>query len=120
MKIALTTAGSDPDAMLDTRFGRAPKFLIYDTDFGTYHVQDNHQNLNAEQGAGIQSAVHLKQAQVDCVITGHCGPKAFATLDAAGVEVYTCEPMPIKDAIEQFTGGKLTKAQSANAEAHWV
>lgn len=120
MRIAITTAGNDLDAPLDPRFGRAPKFIIYDTDFGTFHVKDNEQNLNAAQGAGIQSALHLKAERVDSVITGNCGPKAFATLDAAGIAIYTCKALPISKVIEQFIARKLTKAECANVEAHWV
>ena len=53
MKIVFTTSGSDLNALLDTRFGRAPKFLVYDLDSGKFEVIDNQQNLNAAQGAGI-------------------------------------------------------------------
>jgi predicted Fe-Mo cluster-binding NifX family protein len=120
MRIAITTAGNTLSAPIDSRFGRAPKFLIYDTDFGTYHIKDNVQNLNAAQGAGIQSALNLKKENVDCVITGNCGPKAYATLDAAEVAVYTCKEGTIKAALDQFKYGKLNKAQEANVEAHWV
>lgn len=120
MRIAFTTSGSDLDAALDSRFGRAPKFLIYDTDFGTYHVKNNIQNLNAAQGAGIQSAMTLAEEHVDCVITGNCGPKAYATLDAAGIAIYTCEKGTINEAIGKLKNGTLTQSQKANVEAHWV
>lgn len=120
MRIAVTTAGGTLDAPIDTRFGRAPKFLIYDTDFDTYHVKPNEQNVNAAQGAGIQSAMHVCDEHVDCVITGHCGPKAYATLNAAGVAVYTCPNSSVGEAIEQLKLGKLSQADAANVEAHWV
>lgn len=120
MRIALTTSGINLDAPLDSRFGRAPKLLIYDSDLGTYHIQGNEQNLNAAQGAGIQTAMHLCDEKVDCVITGNCGPKAYATLDAAGIPVYTCKECAINKAIALFKKGKLKKLQEANVEAHWV
>lgn len=53
MKVAFTISGNDRDASLDSRFGRALGFIIYDTDNGTFDVIDNQQNLNAAQGAGI-------------------------------------------------------------------
>lgn len=120
MKIAITTSGSDLDAPLDSRFGRAPKFLIYYSDLGTYHVQKNEKNLNATQGAGIQSALHLCDEKVDCVITGNCGPKAYATLSAANISVYTVESTTVGEAIEMLKRGELTEAQEANVEAHWA
>lgn len=120
MKIALTTAGTDLDAALDRRFGRAPKFLIYDTETETFRMKNNTQNLNAAQGAGIQSAMNLAEEQIDCVITGNCGPKAYATLNAAGIAIYTCEEGTLSEAIERFKNGSLTKSQEANVEGHWV
>jgi predicted Fe-Mo cluster-binding NifX family protein len=120
MKIAITTSGNDLDAPIDSRFGRAPKFLIYDTYFDTYHVKDNKQNLNAAQGAGIQAALHLTEERVDCVITGNCGPKAYATLDAVRIAVYICKEGTVKEALELFKNGKLTTAQGASVEAHWA
>lgn len=77
MKIALTTSGRDLNAPLDSRFGRAPLFLIYDLDANTFDVVDNQQNLNAAQGAGIQSAQNIARLNVKALITGHCGPKAL-------------------------------------------
>lgn len=120
MKIALTTAGSTLDAPLDSRFGRAPKFVIYDSDFDTFHVKNNEQNLNAAQGAGIQTATHLCQEGVDCVITGNCGPKAYATLNAANIAIYTCEDATVGEAIEKLRRGELTKSAEANVAGHWV
>ena len=56
MKIAFTTSGETLDSPLDSRFGRAPKFLVYDLDKNTFVVIDNGQNLNAAGGAGVQAA----------------------------------------------------------------
>jgi predicted Fe-Mo cluster-binding NifX family protein len=120
MKIAITTAGQDLTAMVDTRFGRAPQFLIYDSETDGVTLKENTQNLNAAQGAGIQSATHLANEQVDAVITGNCGPKAFAVLDAAKIKVYTCADCTIAHAIELLKNNELTPAENANVEGHWA
>lgn len=120
MKIAITTAGHDLDAMVDTRFGRAPQFLIYYTERGAFTIKENTQNLNAAQGAGIQSATHLATEQVDAVITGNCGPKAYAVLDAARIKVYTCSDCTISHALTLLKNNELTPAENANVEGHWV
>ncbi len=120
MKIAITTAGDNLEATVDTRFGRAPQFLIYETEGGACYIKSNDQNLNAAQGAGIQSAVHLCNEKVDSVITGNCGPKAFATLDAAGVAIYTCSNLTVGEAIEKLKNGTLEAAKEANVEGHWA
>ncbi len=119
MKIALTTSGNSLDAPLDSRFGRAQKFLIYDLENGSFESIDNAQNLNAAQGAGIQSAQNVANASVQCVITGHCGPKAFRVLTAAGIAVYCAEGITIAQALERFKSGSLKKAESADVEGHW-
>jgi len=56
MKIAFTTLGVTLAAPLDSRFGRASKFILYDLERDYFEVIDNRQNLNTDQGAGIQSA----------------------------------------------------------------
>lgn len=120
MKVAITTAGHDLDAKVDPRFGRAPRFLIYFSERGVFTSKENTQNLNAAQGAGIQTATHLANEQVDAVITGNCGPKAYAVLDAAQIKVYTCPGCTVGDAIEKLTRGELKAAEKANVEGHWV
>lgn len=120
MKIAITTAGNDLNAPVDTRFGRAPRFLIFHTETDVFTIKENTQNLNAAQGAGIQTATHLAKEQVDCVITGNCGPKAFAVLDAAGIKIYTCSDMTIQEAIDKLKIGELEESSEANVEGHWM
>ena len=77
MKIAITTTGDNLNAPMDARFGRAQKFIVYDLDSNSFEVVDNQQNLNAIQGAGIQSAEAVAKTGARAVLTGHCGPKAF-------------------------------------------
>ena len=67
-------------------------------------------------GAGIQAAKKVNELGVDALITGHVGPKAFATLQAGKVTIYTGTAA---DAIKQFKAGKLKAAGSADVEGHW-
>ena len=120
MKIALTTSGKDLNAPLDSRFGRAPKFLVYDLEAKTFEVVDNDQNLNAAQGAGIQSAQNIARLGVKALITGHCGPKAFRVLQAAKIKIYNTTTSTVLEAINDYRNGKSTEAVSADAEGHWV
>ncbi|MFO7570570.1 MAG: NifB/NifX family molybdenum-iron cluster-binding protein [Smithellaceae bacterium] len=120
MKIAVTTSGNDLFAPLDTRFGRAPKFLIYDLDANTFEVVDNQQNLNAAQGAGIQSAQNIARLGAGALITGHCGPKAFRVLQAAGIKIYNTSAATVTEALDQYRAGKLTASANADVEGHWA
>ncbi|MBN1866798.1 NifB/NifX family molybdenum-iron cluster-binding protein [Candidatus Sumerlaeota bacterium] len=120
MKIAFTTSGDNLDAPLDTRFGRAPKFLVYDLDSDTFDLIDNRQNLNAAQGAGIQSAESVARTGAKCLVSGHCGPNAFRVLTAAGIKVYNIDAATVGEALERFRAGKLVEAPTADVEGHWA
>lgn len=120
MKIVFTTSGDGPDAPLDDRFGRAPKFLVYDLDGDTWDLLDNAQNLGASQGAGIQAAEAVVRAGARAVVTGHCGPKAFRVLAAAGVTVYNTEVATVSAALVEFRAGHLVPAHGADVEGHWA
>lgn len=117
--IAFTTAGQELAAALDPRFGRAANFLIYDTDQKTTWIIENQQGRSAAQGAGIQAAETIVRAGVDALVTGHCGPKAFKVLDAAGVKVFNCNAATVDEALQQLQAGKLTAAENSDVEGHW-
>lgn len=119
MKIAFTTSGNNLDAQLDQRFGRAAAFLIYDVEQETFTLIDNQQNLSAAQGAGIQAAEKIASQDVEILLTGHCGPKAFRVLQAAGVKVYNTSAATVREALELFQQGKLKAAESADVDGHW-
>jgi predicted Fe-Mo cluster-binding NifX family protein len=114
MKIAFTTSGETLDAPLDIRFGRAPKFLVYDTDKNTFEVIDNRQSLNVAQGAGIQAAETVARAGVNSLVTGHCGPKAFSVLSAAGITIYCTGAPTVAAALKEFRAGTLEPAESVD------
>ena len=120
VKIAFSTSGETLESPLDLRFGRAPKFLVYDLDRGTYDVIDNRQNLDAAQGAGIQSAETVARLGVSILVSGHCGPKAFRVLRAAGIRIYTSDAPTVAEALELYRSGKLTEAKAADVDGHWA
>jgi predicted Fe-Mo cluster-binding NifX family protein len=120
MKIVITSMGDDLQSRLDPRFGRAARFILFDTDSRQFEVVDNAQNLNAPQGAGVQSAETVSQLGADCLLTGHCGPKAFRALSAAGIKVCTGLEGTVAEAIRRFEAGELETASSADVEGHWL
>lgn len=120
MKIALTTTGDTLEADMDPRFGRASRFLIYDSEQKSWVTVDNSQNLNASQGAGIQAATTLSKTGATVLITGNCGPKAFKVLTAAGVTIYPCTAKTVAEALAQFFNQELHETTEATNEGHWV
>ncbi len=119
MKIAITSTGKTLDAQVDQRFGRAQLFLVLDTETDEIKVVDNQQNLNAAQGAGIQAAETVVNQEIEVLITGHCGPNAYRTLQAAGVKIVTDAQGTVGQMVEKFKKGELGYAQDADVPGHW-
>jgi len=117
MKIVVTSLGESLESPVDQRFGRTRFFLLYDLDTDAWSVHENKQNLQAAQGAGIQAAQHVVNLGVEAVVTGHCGPKAFTTLSAAGVVVYQEASGSVQDALNAYRGGTLKKASQSDVDA---
>lgn len=119
MKIAISAEGKELNDRMDTRFGRAKGFIIYETETGKADYIDNNQNLESAQGAGIQSARTVIDAGAEALVTGNVGPKAFTALNSAKIGIYLFNGGSINEAITAFKEGKLTKTTDANVEGHW-
>lgn len=119
MKIAVTSMDGTPEGMVDERFGRARKVVVYDETTMVYETVDNTPNMNSPQGAGIQTAQNVAQAGARVVISGHLGPNAFRVLQTAGIEAYAATRMTVKEALQAFREGKLTKLAGADVQGHW-
>jgi predicted Fe-Mo cluster-binding NifX family protein len=120
MKVLVTAEQASLESPVDPRFGRAKHFILVDTDTGAFSAHDNAQNLNAAQGAGIQAAQTVARLGAETVLTGHVGPKAFTTLQAAKITIYTGVSGTVKEAVEQFKCGRLTLAANADVQGHWA
>ncbi|MFZ4395052.1 MAG: NifB/NifX family molybdenum-iron cluster-binding protein [Kiritimatiellia bacterium] len=120
MKIAITATGKEVTSAVDPRFGRAKFFIVVDTETNVSAAHDNAQNLNAAQGAGIQSAETVARLGAEVVITGNVGPKAFRALNAAGIKVYLMKEGAVTEAIRTFKAGELMEVSAANVDGHWA
>ncbi|MCD6152146.1 MAG: NifB/NifX family molybdenum-iron cluster-binding protein, partial [Deltaproteobacteria bacterium] len=106
MKIAVSSSGSNMDAQVDSRFGRCQFFIIYDTDSGSFESLAN-DFQGASGGAGTQAAQMVVSKGVNSVLTGNCGPNAFAVLQDAGVQVVTGAAGTVGEAVKNFEQGSL-------------
>lgn len=120
MKIAITSQGEKLSDEIDLRFGRAKFLLTFDTETDNFKVHDNELNLNAVQGAGIQTGQNVANLGAEAVITGNMGPNAFKTLNAAEVKIFLVKAQTIQEAIDLFKAGELKEVDQANVEGHWV
>lgn len=117
MKVAVTSKGTTLDDQVDPRFGRCANFVIVETDDVSFEAVAN-SNAAAGGGAGIQSAQLVADKDVKVVLTGNCGPNAFRTLEAAGIEVVVGACGTVREAVEQHKAGKLSAIGAPNVESH--
>ena len=120
MKVAVTSQGEELSSEVDPRFGRAKWLIVVDTETGKSEAHDNTVNLNAAQGAGIQTGQNIANLDVDAVITGNVGPNAIRTLRAARVKVFLAEKQTVQQAIDSFKAGELKEVDRASVEGHWI
>lgn len=117
MKVAVTAEADGLDARPDPRFGRCAKFVVVDP-----ATMENESVANdaaaADSGAGIGAAQTLVRMGAGAVLTGHCGPKAFAVLNQAGIQVYQVSAETVGKAIEQFKSGSLRPLAGPSAASH--
>lgn len=120
MIIAISSTGTTLADAMDTRFGRAKYFLFFNTETKEVTAVENKQNLQAAQGAGIQSAVRVAENGAQALLTGHCGPKAFRVLREAEVKIFLTGAATGEEALKLYSEGALTEAENADVEGHWV
>ncbi|MBE9501008.1 MAG: DUF5320 family protein [Chloroflexi bacterium] len=118
MKIAVSATAPDLDAEVDPRFGRCQYFIIIDAQSMEFETLDN-SNAMAAGGAGISTAQMIASKGAEVVLTGNCGPNAYQTLSAAGIQVITGVSGRIKDAIEAFKEGRFQSSAQPSVGSHY-
>jgi predicted Fe-Mo cluster-binding NifX family protein len=117
MKIVVSAVDRGPDAQVDPRFGRAPWFVVYESEEDGYEsVENPHRDM--QSGAGIQAAQLALDLGAVAVVTGRCGPNAFETLRAGGVSVHSGARGTVREAIEAHRAGSLAPAVGPSSPGH--
>jgi len=111
MIICISSQGNDLNSQVDPRFGRCQYFIITDTDTMDFEAIEN-PNIGATGGAGIQSAQLIAGKDAKVVLTGNCGPNAFQTLKAAGIDIIVGVSGTIKEAVEKYRSGGFKSVDS--------
>ena len=117
MKVAVSATGPGIDAAVDERFGRCSYFQFVDTETMASEATAN-AAAESGSGVGVQVAQMLADRGVEAVLTGNCGPKAFATLNAAGVKVYAGATGTVAQAVAAFKNGELATTDGPTGPAH--
>jgi predicted Fe-Mo cluster-binding NifX family protein len=117
MKIAVTASKPELNSPVDPRFGRSPYFIVLDPDTMEFEAIEN-PNLSLPGGAGIQTAQLIANRGVQALLTGSCGPNAFRTLEAGGVEVFVGVTGIVKEAALKYKKGAFQSTGAPNVSAH--
>ncbi|HLV10075.1 MAG TPA: NifB/NifX family molybdenum-iron cluster-binding protein [Halanaerobiales bacterium] len=118
MKIAVTAAGNVGfESRIDLRFGRAPYFAVINTDTDEIEFVEN-PGVKAASGAGVMAAQLIADQEVEAVISGNYGPKAFSGLAAARLKMYSAEEGSIAEVIKLLKEGKLQEITDPTSRSH--
>ncbi len=112
MKIAVSVTTPKLDATFESRFGRAAAFVIVDTSAGEQQAVAN-PAAQLGGGAGIRAAEFLIRHDVEAVISGAFGPKAYDVLHASGVRLYQARSGTVEDLVARLLKGDLDAVEDA-------
>jgi predicted Fe-Mo cluster-binding NifX family protein len=105
--ICITATSDGLDCEVDERFGRCKYFIFVDPSSMKFKAVPN-AAADASGGAGIQAANTVLRYAPAAIITGLVGDNALNVLKTAGVKIYSCKSMSVREAIEMYNAGKLS------------
>ncbi len=109
MKIVITSKNPGKDSLVEMRFGRAPCYIIIDSETGTDMTIENPAASGAG-GVGTKAVRILLSHGVDTVITGQVGENAARALEAAGIGVFEFRGEgTVGQAYERYIEGSLPR-----------
>lgn len=120
MKVAISAEGKDMDSQVSSVFGRCHHFILVEFEEGEVVDSDFLENSAAAQssGAGTAAAQLIGDQDVDVLVLGAVGPKAYSALKQWDIEVYEGESGTVSENLDKLSSGKLTKVESPTAPAH--
>lgn len=111
-RMAVTCSTSDLQAKI-VPMARSKFFIIFEGDPKNYLVMENLVN-KAGSESGLKVAGELAKQNVDIVITGTIGPRAFKQLEGAGVKVHAgCDGNKVSDVLDKCLKGVLPVCKKA-------
>ncbi len=96
------------ESLLDSRFGRAPAFVIVDLDSREITSEFENEFINEVHGAGTGAAARMSKEGVDAVISGRFGPKAYEALSQLDIEMWLVpDRITAREAVARLELGEL-------------
>ena len=113
MKVCVPTMGNGGmEESISQHFGRAPTFTLVDLDTKEVQILPN---KGEHMGGSVLPTDTLKDKGVQVMIVGNLGPRAIQNFAEQCIEVFVGATGTVKDAIDDWREGLLTKASSDNA-----
>jgi len=106
MKILLPVNEENMEAGICISFGRAPFFLVWDTETEKAIYLDN-PGANSSGGAGIKAAQAVVDQKVNGLIVPRIGKNASDVIDAASIIIYKSISEDVLETIKFMVEGKL-------------
>ncbi|MHC1708859.1 MAG: NifB/NifX family molybdenum-iron cluster-binding protein [Methanomassiliicoccales archaeon] len=110
-RMAVTSKGDGLDGEI-APMARSSFFIIFEGNPENSMVMENLVRKGGSESA-IKSAAELAKQDVDIVITGTIGPRAFKQLESAGVKVHAGCEGKVSDILEKCLKGKLPVCKKA-------
>ena len=106
MKIAIPVDDVSMDTNICISFGRAPYFLIYDTETKNAAFLNN--SATASQGgAGVKAAQLIVDSNAEVLLTPRCGENAAEVFHTANIKIYQTNGNLLKHNLHAFENGNL-------------
>ena len=117
MKIAIPVEQNQIQTIISASFGRAPFYLIHNTENNQNEFIDN-SALLSQGGAGVKAAQILLDQNVDVLIAPRCGENAALLLREGGVSLYKNNSEQPEKLIESFKQSQLELLIDIHAGYH--
>ncbi|SDY75099.1 NifB/NifX family molybdenum-iron cluster-binding protein [Tindallia californiensis] len=117
MKIAVPSEHQTLNAEVCPSFGRAPFYVIYDSENKTTDYLQN-TAAGSQGGAGVQAAQFIVDQQVEAIITPRCGKNAAAVVQEAGIKLYRSISGSIENNLKAFEEQRLSLLEEIHAGFH--
>lgn len=112
MIIAIPLNEQSLEAGICQSFGRAPCFLIYDSEHKKNHFLVN-EAVESRDGAGVRASQTIVDQRVDVLLTPRCGANAASILKAAQVSIYRTMGDSVQANLDAFRRGELVQIKQA-------
>ncbi|HZJ90997.1 MAG: dinitrogenase iron-molybdenum cofactor biosynthesis protein [Clostridiaceae bacterium] len=117
MKIAIPVDRKSRDSDVCVSFGRAPYFLLYDSDSEQGQFLLNSAAESAG-GAGIKAAQIIVDSGAEVLLTPRCGKNAADVIIAAEIPIYKTKHKTVTENVDAFLAGELDQLDEIHAGFH--